>query len=112
MQSRIVTNTVPMKRRGTPAGIAPTFVYLVSDESAYVTAQAISLGGVLLAGMLQTATLLADCKRRSDLLPALPSGATHGEEKEGLAFFPVCLSLVQPATRRRNSDIAALNSAT
>jgi dihydroanticapsin dehydrogenase len=46
-QRQSVETFVPLKRQGTPADIAPMFVYLISDESAYVTAQAITIDGGL-----------------------------------------------------------------
>jgi len=36
---------VPLGRQAVPAEIAPLFVYLASDESSYVTAQAIGVDG-------------------------------------------------------------------
>jgi dihydroanticapsin dehydrogenase len=36
---------VPLGRQATPAEIAPLFVYLASDESAYMTAQALTIDG-------------------------------------------------------------------
>jgi NAD(P)-dependent dehydrogenase (short-subunit alcohol dehydrogenase family) len=42
---RMVKATVPLGRQGTPAEIAPIFVYLVSDESSYMTAQSIVIDG-------------------------------------------------------------------
>lgn len=42
---RMVRATVPLGRQGTPAEIAPLFVYLVSHESSYVTAQSIVIDG-------------------------------------------------------------------
>jgi dihydroanticapsin dehydrogenase len=38
---------VPMRRQGTPLEIAPMYVYLVSDESAYLTGQALAIDGGL-----------------------------------------------------------------
>jgi dihydroanticapsin dehydrogenase len=46
-QRRSVETHVPLQRQGTPADIAPMFVYLMSDESAYVTAQSIMIDGGL-----------------------------------------------------------------
>ncbi len=40
-----VAAQVPLGRQGTPAEIAPLYVYLASDESSYVTAQAILVDG-------------------------------------------------------------------
>jgi len=40
-----VSALVPLGRQGTSAEMAPLFVYLVSDESSYMTAQAISIDG-------------------------------------------------------------------
>ena len=45
VQDRIVADTVPMKRQGTPEEIAPAFVYLASDDAAYVTGKAIVVDG-------------------------------------------------------------------
>lgn len=42
---RMVAATVPMGRQGTPAEVAPMFVYLLSDESSYVTSQALIIDG-------------------------------------------------------------------
>jgi NAD(P)-dependent dehydrogenase (short-subunit alcohol dehydrogenase family) len=38
---------VPLKRQGIPREIAPMFVYLVSDESSYLTGQALAIDGGL-----------------------------------------------------------------
>ena len=43
-QAKIAT-MVPLGRQATPVEIAPLFVYLASDESSYVTAQAIGVDG-------------------------------------------------------------------
>lgn len=45
MQEEIVRQIVPLGRQATPAEIAPIFVYLASDESSYMTAQAITVDG-------------------------------------------------------------------
>lgn len=42
---KMVTATVPLGRQGSPEEVAPTFVYLVSDESSYVTAQSFNIDG-------------------------------------------------------------------
>jgi NAD(P)-dependent dehydrogenase (short-subunit alcohol dehydrogenase family) len=39
VQDRLVEATVPLRRRGLPHEVAPLYVYLVSDESSYVTGQ-------------------------------------------------------------------------
>ena len=41
----MVAATVPLGRQGTPEEVAPMFVYLLSDESAYVTSQALIIDG-------------------------------------------------------------------
>ena len=41
----MVRATVPMGRQGTPEEVAPMFVYLLSDESSYVTSQALIIDG-------------------------------------------------------------------
>ncbi len=41
----LVSKMVPLGRQAQPAEIAPLYVYLASDESAYVTAQAYSIDG-------------------------------------------------------------------
>jgi dihydroanticapsin dehydrogenase len=41
----MVRATVPLGRQGTPDEVAPMFVYLLSDESAYVTSQALIIDG-------------------------------------------------------------------
>lgn len=41
----MVKATVPLGRQGTPDEVAPMFVYLLSDESAYVTSQALIIDG-------------------------------------------------------------------
>lgn len=46
-QDRLVEATVPLRRRGLPSEVAPVFVYLVSDESTYVTAQHFVVDGGL-----------------------------------------------------------------
>ncbi|MEN8503567.1 MULTISPECIES: SDR family NAD(P)-dependent oxidoreductase [Paraburkholderia] len=46
-QEAAVKNIIPLGRQATPDEVAPLFVYLASDESSYVTAQAINVcGGV------------------------------------------------------------------
>lgn len=44
-QEEIVRQIVPLGRQAVPAEIAPLFVYLASDESSYMTAQAITIDG-------------------------------------------------------------------
>lgn len=44
-QDKIVAETVPLGRQAVPREIAPLYVYLASDESSYMTAQAISIDG-------------------------------------------------------------------
>lgn len=44
-QNEVIRSTVPMQRQGTPRELAPIYVYLLSDESSYMTAQAISVDG-------------------------------------------------------------------
>jgi NAD(P)-dependent dehydrogenase (short-subunit alcohol dehydrogenase family) len=44
-QARIVERMVPLGRQAVPEEVAPLYVYLLSDESAYVTAQALSVDG-------------------------------------------------------------------
>lgn len=44
-QTKLVESAVPMKRQGVPSELAPIYVYLMSDESSYMTAQAISVDG-------------------------------------------------------------------
>jgi dihydroanticapsin dehydrogenase len=41
----MVAATVPLGRQGTPDEVAPMYVYLLSDESAYVTSQALIIDG-------------------------------------------------------------------
>lgn len=41
----MVKATVPMGRQGTPEEVAPIYVYLLSDESSYVTSQALIIDG-------------------------------------------------------------------
>ena len=43
--AEVVARSVPLGRQATPDEIAPMVVYLVSDESSYVTGQAISVDG-------------------------------------------------------------------
>jgi dihydroanticapsin dehydrogenase len=45
VQARIVEQMVPLGRQASPDEVAPMYVYLLSDESAYVTAQALSVDG-------------------------------------------------------------------
>jgi dihydroanticapsin dehydrogenase len=45
VQDEAVDQGVPMKRQGTPEEIAPAYVYLASDEAAYVTAKAMVVDG-------------------------------------------------------------------
>jgi NAD(P)-dependent dehydrogenase (short-subunit alcohol dehydrogenase family) len=44
-QEEVVRRIVPLRRQAQPHEIAPLFVYLASDESSYVTAQAITIDG-------------------------------------------------------------------
>jgi NAD(P)-dependent dehydrogenase (short-subunit alcohol dehydrogenase family) len=44
-QERAVKAIVPLGRQGVPGEIAPMFVYLASNESSYMTAQAITIDG-------------------------------------------------------------------
>jgi dihydroanticapsin dehydrogenase len=44
-QARVVERMVPLGRQAVPDEVAPLYVYLLSDESAYVTAQALSVDG-------------------------------------------------------------------
>jgi dihydroanticapsin dehydrogenase len=41
----VVKQIVPLGRQAIPSEIAPLFVYLASDESSYMTAQAITIDG-------------------------------------------------------------------
>lgn len=41
----MVQSSVPMGRQGSPDEVAPMFVYLLSDESSYVTAQSLIIDG-------------------------------------------------------------------
>jgi len=44
-QEEFVKRVVPLQRQGQSSEIAPLFVYLASDESSYLTAQAIIIDG-------------------------------------------------------------------
>lgn len=44
-QDKAVAAVVPLGRQAVSSEIAPMFVYLASDESAYMTAQAITIDG-------------------------------------------------------------------
>ena len=44
-QEEVVRQIVPLGRQAVPAEIAPLFVYLASDESSYMTAQALTIDG-------------------------------------------------------------------
>lgn len=44
-QARLVRAMVPLGRQSTPEEIAPLYTFLLSDESAYITAQAYSVDG-------------------------------------------------------------------
>lgn len=44
-QAQIVARMVPLGRQAAPEEVAPLYVYLLSDESGYVTAQALSIDG-------------------------------------------------------------------
>jgi dihydroanticapsin dehydrogenase len=44
-QEAIVKAMVPLGRQAAPTEIAPIYVYLASDESLYMTAQAITIDG-------------------------------------------------------------------
>jgi dihydroanticapsin dehydrogenase len=45
VQARFIQSHTPMQRQGTPDEVAALIAYLVADESAFVTAQAISING-------------------------------------------------------------------
>jgi NAD(P)-dependent dehydrogenase (short-subunit alcohol dehydrogenase family) len=45
LQEAVVKSIVPLGRQAVPSEIAPLFVYLASDESSYMTAQAITVDG-------------------------------------------------------------------
>ncbi|MGH8987858.1 MAG: SDR family NAD(P)-dependent oxidoreductase [Acidimicrobiales bacterium] len=45
--AELVRRTVPLARQATPSEIAPILVYLISDESSYMTGQAITIDGGL-----------------------------------------------------------------
>lgn len=44
-QARVVKAMVPLGRQAVPEEVAPLYIYLLSDESGYVTAQALSIDG-------------------------------------------------------------------
>jgi NAD(P)-dependent dehydrogenase (short-subunit alcohol dehydrogenase family) len=44
-QQQKIASLVPLGRQASPQEIAPLFVYLASDESAYVTAQSFGIDG-------------------------------------------------------------------
>lgn len=44
-QDQVVARVVPLGRQAVPSEIAPLFVYLASDESSYMTAQAVTVDG-------------------------------------------------------------------
>jgi NAD(P)-dependent dehydrogenase (short-subunit alcohol dehydrogenase family) len=44
-QESVVRQVIPLGRQATPDEVAPLFVFLASDESSYVTAQAINVDG-------------------------------------------------------------------
>lgn len=44
-QAALVAKMVPLGRQATPEEVAPLYTYLLSDESGYVTAQALSIDG-------------------------------------------------------------------
>lgn len=44
-QDSLVARAVPLGRQAQPSEVAPTFVFLASDESSYITAQAINIDG-------------------------------------------------------------------
>lgn len=44
-QKKVVSSVVPLGRQAVSSEISPLFVYLASDESAYMTAQAITIDG-------------------------------------------------------------------
>lgn len=44
-QAELVKTMVPLGRQATPEEVAPMYVYLLSNESGYVTAQALSIDG-------------------------------------------------------------------
>ena len=44
-QEEIIRKMVPLQRQAASSEIAPLFVYLASDESSYMTAQALTIDG-------------------------------------------------------------------
>lgn len=44
-QAEVIRNTVPLARQATPEEIAPLYVYMVSDESSFMTAQSVLIDG-------------------------------------------------------------------
>lgn len=44
-QAEVIRNTVPLGRQAVPAEIAPMYVYLVSDESSFMTCQSVLIDG-------------------------------------------------------------------
>ncbi|KQT62909.1 MULTISPECIES: SDR family NAD(P)-dependent oxidoreductase [unclassified Aureimonas] len=44
-QEEAIPRVIPLGRQGTPDEVAPLFVFLASDESSYITAQAINVDG-------------------------------------------------------------------
>lgn len=45
VQDNLVARVVPLGRQASPAEVAPMFVFLASDESSYITAQALNIDG-------------------------------------------------------------------
>ncbi len=45
VQDSLVARAVPLGRQAMPSEVAPTFVFLASDEASYITAQAINIDG-------------------------------------------------------------------
>jgi len=45
-----VTNTIPLRRTGLPADVAPAVLWLCSDDAAYVNGATLQVDGGLLAG--------------------------------------------------------------
>jgi NAD(P)-dependent dehydrogenase (short-subunit alcohol dehydrogenase family) len=45
VQERLIAETVPLRRQGTPADIAPMYVFLASDEARFITAKVYGVDG-------------------------------------------------------------------
>jgi NAD(P)-dependent dehydrogenase (short-subunit alcohol dehydrogenase family) len=59
LMASVLSNAAPIRRAGQPSDIAETVLWLASDESGFVTGQAIAVDGGLLTGSLRRTAAMA-----------------------------------------------------